>query len=98
MLAMRPSHVSDPVVEGRKGVLLGRQGRLRFGSARRRGVALAVGALALALGATRASALFLPLGSFGGTGSGSGQFDTPVGVGIDQTRGELYVAGRGKAP
>ena len=94
---MKPSRVSDPVVGSGKGGLLGRRGRVRFGSARQRGIALAVGALALALGAGTAYALFLQLGQFGSQGSGSGQFQTPKGVAVDQATGDVYVADSGNA-
>src|SRR5262249_5629908 len=57
-------------------------------------------ALTLALGATVAHAqLFLPLGSFGGTGSGAGQFLDPLGVATDDlgSPGGVYVADSGNA-
>src|SRR5262245_25953527 len=60
-------------------------------------VAFAVFAATLALGATTAHALFLPLSSFGSAGSGPGQFQAPVGVAIDQGSGAVYVADSGNA-
>ena len=89
---MRPFGVSDPVA-GRTHSCRGRLGLARTASG-----ALAACALALSLGATAAQAqLFLPLGSFGSTGSGSGQFQTPVGVAVDQASGDVYVADSGNA-
>ena len=71
---------------------------VRLGRARAASVALAACAFALSLGATAAQAqLFLPLGSFGSTGSGSGQFQSPIGVAVDQASGDVYVADSGNA-
>src|SRR5262245_24693061 len=69
--------------------------RGRFGPARVVRVAGAACALTLALGATTAHALFLPLGSFGSTGSGAGQFQAPVGAAVRQSTGDVYVADSG---
>ena len=69
----------------------------RFGPAPVRSRVLAVCAVALSLGATAARALFLPLGSFGSQGSGSGQFQSPIGVAVDQASGDVYVADSGNA-
>src|SRR5262245_57392192 len=69
--------------------------RGRFGPARVARVAGAACALTLALGATTAHALFLPLSSFGSAGSGPGQFQAPVGVAVNQSTGDVYVADSG---
>src|SRR5262245_65122617 len=71
--------------------------RGRFGPAGVARVAGAACALTLALGATTAHALFLPLSSFGSAGSGAGQFQAPVGVAINQSTGDVYVADSGNA-
>jgi hypothetical protein len=60
-------------------------------------VAFTIYALTIALGATTAHALFLPLGHFGSQGSGAGQFQTPTGVAVDQGSGDVYVADSGNA-
>jgi DNA-binding beta-propeller fold protein YncE len=93
---MRPSKVSELVVAASPTrVLSGRRPRVRFGPAPVRGRALAACALMLALGATSAYAIFVQLGQFGSAGSGAGQFQTPVGVAVDQTNGDVYVADSG---
>src|SRR5262245_911990 len=99
---MRPSRVSEQVA-GRTytgsvaGSWSGSWYGGRFGPARVARVAGAACALTLALGATTAHALFLPLSSFGSTGSGPGQFQAPVGVAVNQSTGDVYVADSGKA-
>jgi DNA-binding beta-propeller fold protein YncE len=61
-------------------------------------VAFAVCAATLALGATTAhAALFLPLSSFGSQGSGDGQFQSPLGVAIQASSGNVYVVDSGNA-
>ena len=60
-------------------------------------VATAIGTMLLALGATPAHAIFLPLSHFGSQGSAAGAFVTPVGVAVDQTTGDVYVADSGNA-
>src|SRR5262245_12973695 len=94
---MRPS-VSERVA-GRThtGSFAGSSYRGRFGPAGVARVAGAACALTLALGATTAHALFLPLSSFGSAGSGAGQFQAPVGVAINQSTGDVYVADSGNA-
>src|SRR5262249_18764431 len=54
--------------------------------------ALSLCALTLALGGATANAQLAPLFSFGTPGTGAGQFETPVGVAIQQSNGDLYVA------
>src|SRR5262245_27080383 len=99
---MRPSRVSEQVA-GRTytgsvaGSWSGSWYGGRFGPARVARVAGAACALTLALGATTAHALFLPLSSFGSTGSGPGQFQAPVGVAVNQSTGDVYVADSGNA-
>jgi sugar lactone lactonase YvrE len=97
---MRPSRVSD-LVAGRThtGISAGSWCRVRLGPAPVARVALAACALTLALGATTAQALFLPLSSFGSPGSGAGQFLNPVGVAVDDlgSPGGVYVADSGNA-
>ena len=60
-------------------------------------VATAIGTMLLALTATPAHAIFLPLSHFGSQGSAAGAFATPVGVAVDQTTGDVYVADSGNA-
>src|SRR5262245_29458307 len=95
---MRPSRVSERVA-GRThtGSFAGSWYRGRSGPARVARVAGAACALTLALGATTAHALFLPLSSFGSAGSGPGQFQAPVGVAVNQSTGDVYVADSGNA-
>ena len=91
---MRPSNVFERIAAAPPtGALSAR----RFSAATAPGRVLAVCALSLALGATRANALFLQLGQFGSQGSGAGQFQTPVGVAVDQASGDVYVADSGNA-
>jgi DNA-binding beta-propeller fold protein YncE len=71
--------------------------RVRVGPAHVAMVPFAVCALTLALGAIPAHAIFLPLSHFGSPGSGAGQFQTPVGVAVDQASGAVYVADSGNA-
>src|SRR5262245_9825555 len=98
---MTPSRVPD-LVAGRalNGNLVASSWcRVRVDPARVAGVALAVCAVMVALGASTAHALFLPLSSFGSPGSGAGQFQTPVGVATDDlgSPGGVYVADSGNA-
>jgi len=60
-------------------------------------LATAIGTMLLALAATPAHAIFLPLSHFGTQGSAAGAFVTPVGVAVDQTTGDVYVADSGNA-
>jgi hypothetical protein len=60
-------------------------------------VALCAAVVVLALGAASAQASLSPAGSFGGSGSGDGQFATPQGVAIDQSSGAVYVTDGGNA-
>ena len=69
----------------------------RLGAARVTSIALAGCALSLALGASTAHALFLPISHFGSQGSAAGAFVTPIGVAVDQTNGDVYVADSGNA-
>src|SRR5262249_28804073 len=100
---MRPSHLSHRGAgRTRTGTLVGgwvgSWYRVRCGPARvARGAFAVVCALTLALGATPAHAFFLPLSHFGSPGSGAGQFQTPVGVAVDQASGAVYVADSGNA-
>ena len=57
----------------------------------------AAGALAALALPGSASAAFGPTGSFGGTGSGLGQFNHPQGVVIDPGSGNIYVADTGNS-
>jgi sugar lactone lactonase YvrE len=66
--------------------LVGGSRRVRLGLA-----SLACAVFALALGAGSAQALVLS-GHFGSQGSADGQFQTPVGVGVEQSFGLVYVA------
>jgi hypothetical protein len=95
---MRPSRVSHRVAgRTRIRILVRRTGwcRVREGPAK---VAFAVGALTFALGAATAHASLLsPISSFGTPGAGAGQFTTPIGVAIQQTSGNVFVADPGNA-
>src|SRR5262249_11267024 len=98
-LSMRPFKASD-LLAGRRGtrVFRGRWDPGDFSRRRVTKIALALCALTLTLGAATAQAqLFLPLSSFGSTGSGAGQFQGPVGVAVDQATGNVYVADSGNA-
>jgi hypothetical protein len=88
---MRPSRVSDLVAGKmhRRG-FGGRWRRRRSGSAA--AVTVAICALTQVLGGSTAHAQLVPLKTFGSPGAGTGQFMTPVGVGIDQRRGAVFVA------
>ena len=55
-------------------------------------VALSFCALTLALGGATANAQLVPLFSIGTPGSGAGQFQSPIGVAVQQTNGDIYVA------
>ena len=91
---MRPSNVFERIAAAPPtGALSAR----RFSPATVPGRVLAVCALSLALGVTSANALFLQVGQFGSRGPGAGQFQTPVGVAVDQTNGDVYVADSGNA-
>ena len=80
-------------------ILVGRtKCRVREGPARMARIAFAVGALTFALGAATAHASLLsPISSFGTPGSGAGQLTTPLGVAIQQTSGNVFVADPGNA-
>ena len=69
----------------------------RLGAARGASVALTGCALSLTLSASTAHALFLPISHFGSQGSAAGAFVTPIGVAVDQTTGDVYVADSGNA-
>ena len=97
MRSARVSHLVADKIRGAVIVIGSRWCRLRPGPARVASGTIAACALALSLGATPAQALFLPLGSFGSQGSGSGEFQTPVGVAVDQASGAVYVADSGNA-
>jgi NHL repeat len=96
---MRPSRVADLVAGRTRTRIVGdRWGRGRGRPARVARGACAVGALTLPLGvATAGAALLRQVSSFGGGGSGAGQFQTPVGVAIQQSNGAVYVADSGNA-
>jgi hypothetical protein len=67
--------------------------RVRLRSPGVAGVALAVCAVALALGAPTAQASLLsPSGTFGSPGSGDGQFADPLGVAVQRSSGNVFVA------
>ena len=91
---MRSSRVVDPIA-GRTctGIPLrswwwrGQMGRGSVAS-----VALSFCALTLALGGATANAQLVPLFSIGTPGSGAGQFQSPIGVAVQQTNGDIYVA------
>src|SRR5262249_5650967 len=101
-LSMRPARVSDLVADNVRirsaAIVIGRWCRVRPGPARMASATIAACALALSLGATAVQAqLFLPLGSFGSQGSAAGEFQSPVGVAVDQASGDVYVADNGNA-
>jgi sugar lactone lactonase YvrE len=58
---------------------------------------VAFAACAFAFATAAQAQLFLPLSHFGSQGSGAGQFQTPIGVAIDQASGDVYVADSGSA-
>jgi hypothetical protein len=61
-------------------------------------LAAVVAAMAVPLGAPTASASLVgPVSTFGGAGSGAGQLDSPQGVAIQQTSGNVFVADAGNA-
>ena len=96
---MTPSRVPNHLVAGRTHHGLSPRNRHRD---RRRpmhaaSIATAVCTLLLGLAATPAHAIFLPISHFGSQGSAAGAFVTPVGVAIDQTTGDVYVADSGNA-
>jgi NHL repeat len=98
---MRPSAVSHRVA-GRTliRILVGRtRCRVRAGTARVARIAFAVCAcaLTLTLGAAANASFLSQISSFGTAGSGAGQLNTPVGVAIDQTSGNVFVADAGNA-
>jgi DNA-binding beta-propeller fold protein YncE len=69
------------------------------GTIRRAGafVAAAAAAVALAItqpGAALASGQLVYVSQFGGSGSGNGQFNEPLGVAVDPNNGDVYVADR----
>jgi NHL repeat len=53
------------------------------------------GALVLMCSSTFAEKIFYPGVSFGGSGSGEGQFDEPTGVAVNDETGDVYVADNG---
>jgi hypothetical protein len=97
---MRPSHLSHRGA-GRTltRILVERTGcRVRVGPARGARIAAAVGAVTLTLGAATAHASFLSqISSFGTPGAAAGQFTTPIGVAIQQSSGNVFVADAGNA-
>jgi DNA-binding beta-propeller fold protein YncE len=74
------------------GSLAGGGRRIRLRRRRLVGLLIAVCALTLAFAAGSAQALQFPVSTFGSSGSGDGQFQTPAGVAIDQANGLVYVA------
>src|SRR5262245_1674418 len=98
-MSMRPSRVSHLVAGRLRTRIVGdRWGRGRGGAARVARGACAVRALTVPLGAATARAVLLSqISSFGGGGSGAGQFQAPVGVAIEQSNGAVYVADSGHA-
>jgi hypothetical protein len=96
---MKASRLSDRVA-GRihPAFFAGNWYRVRFERTRAGAGAFAACALAVALGATTAQASLLsPVSTFGSPGSGSGQLQTPIGVGIQASSGAVYVADTGNA-
>src|SRR5262249_54721145 len=92
------SRVPDLVAgRGLTGNLVASSRWVRVNPARVAGGALAVCAVMVALGASTAHALFLPLSSFGSTGSGPGQFQAPAGGAGHHGTGDVYVADGGNA-
>src|SRR5262249_31496705 len=92
------SRVPDLVAgRGLTGNLVASSRWVRVNPARVAGGALTVCAVMVALGASTAPAPFLPLCRFGSTGSGPGQFQAPVGVAVNQSTGDVYVADSGNA-
>ena len=53
--------------------------------------------LTLALGASIASAVYVPAANFGSPGTAASQFSSPSGVAVDQSTGDFYVADGGNA-
>jgi DNA-binding beta-propeller fold protein YncE len=51
----------------------------------------------LALGVATANAVLVSLGTFGSQGSGAGQLQTPVGVAVAPTSGNVFIADSGNA-
>ena len=96
---MTLSRVPNQLVAGRTthGLFARNRYRARRRPMRVASVATAIGTLLLALAATPAHAIFLPLSHFGSQGSAAGAFATPVGVAVDQTTGDVYVADSGNA-
>src|SRR5215475_2428463 len=96
-MSMRPSRVSHLVAGRWRTRIVGdRWGWGRGGAARVARGACAVCALTVPLGAATARAVLLSqISSFGGGGSGAGQFQAPVGVAIEQSNGAVYVAESG---
>src|SRR5262249_15087954 len=95
---MSPSRFADPIaVRTPTGTRAGSRDPGRVATPHVARVARGVFALTIALGATPAHAFFLPLSHFGSPGSGAGQFQTPVGVAVDQMSGAVYVADSGNA-
>src|SRR5262249_29840861 len=89
---LRPCRFADPIaVRTPSGTRAGSRDPGRVATPHVARVARGVFALTIALGATPAHAFFLPLSHFGSPGSGAGQFQTPVGVAVDQMSGAVYV-------
>src|SRR5262245_15901661 len=82
----------------RTGIVVGSRCAVREGPARAARVAVALCVLMLTLGsAPTHAALLSEVSSFGSQGSGAGQFQTPLGVAIQQSSGTVYVADSGNA-
>src|SRR5262249_55078066 len=99
-VSMRPSHSSHRGADRTlTRILVERTGsRVRVGPGRGARIASAVCAVTLTLGAATAHASFLsPISSLGTRGAGAGQFTTPIGVAIQQTSGNVFVADPGNA-
>ena len=54
-------------------------------------IAVALLALAAALAASAQASLLSPTGSFGSAGSGAGQFQSPLGVAVQASSGNVFV-------
>ena len=95
---MRPPRASDLLAGWTQPRLLPGDRRQVRSDHARFSIVLGFVILTLALGAASAKAqLFLPLSSFGSAGSAAGQFQSPLGVAVDQSTGDVYVADNGNA-
>src|SRR5215470_17817954 len=96
---MRPFRFVDLVADRTtSGLRAGSLGSGRVGPERVARIAFAVGAVTLALGAATVHAgILVRLSEFGSQGSGVGQFQTPVGVAVAPTSGNVFVADSGNA-